>query len=197
MDLSLATLLKQVRDTLADPRAGARRIIALQLPVQASWVVVLLMAIASTLLAYLSYHLSPAETRVFFAEAMAIPLRTAFLQLFVWVAGIFALYRVGRARGGRGSMDDTVALIAWLQFVMLVLQMVTLAVQVLVPPLAGFLALGEILVFFWVLVHFVAELHGFRSLAATFAGLLGGMFLLVFALAVIVAPFIAPTGFGG
>jgi hypothetical protein len=197
MDLSLATLLKEVRDTLADPRGGARRIMALQVPVQAAWVVVLLMAIASTLLAYLSYHLSPAETRRFFAEAMAIPLRTAFLQLFVWVAGIIALYRIGRARGGRGSMDDTVALIAWLQFVMLVLQMVTLAVQVVVPPLAGFLALGEILVFFWVLVHFVAELHGFRSLAATFAGLLGGMFLLVFALAVIVAPFIAPTGFGG
>lgn len=194
MDLSLLALLRQVRDTLADPRGGARRIIALRVPVQVGWIAVALMAVVSTLFAYLSYHLSPADTRAYFAEAMAIPLRTAFLQLFVWVAGAFALYRMGRARGGRGTLDDTVALIAWLQFVMLVLQVVTLLAQVLVPPLAGILALAEVALFFWLLVHFVAELHGFKSLVATFAGVLGGLCLLILALAVILAPFIGVGG---
>ena len=197
MDLSLTALLTQVRDTLANPRGGAARIIALEIPGPVGWIAVLLMAVVSTLLAYVSYHLSPPETRVFFAEAMAIPLRTAFLQLFVWVAGTFAMYRIGRARGGRGTMDDAVALVAWLQFVMLVLQGVTLAAQLLVPPLAGILALAEVAVFFWLLVNFVAELHGFKSLAATFAGVLAGLCVLFLILAVVLAPFIGSVGMGG
>ena len=194
MDLSLAALLGRVRDTLAAPRDGARAVMALEIPVQVAWIAVAFLAVASTLVAYLSYQLSPAETRAYFADAMAVPLRTAFLQMVVWVAGVFAVYRVGRARGGRGTMEETVALVAWLQFVMLVLQLVALAVQVLVPPLAGIPALAEVAVFFWLLVHFVAELHGFRSLAATFAGILAGLCLLFLVLAVILAPFIGVGG---
>lgn len=194
MDLSLAALLVQVRDTLAHPRQGARAIMALQVPGPVAWIAVAFLAVTSTLLAYVSYHLSPAETRDFFAEAMALPLRTAFLQLFIWVLGIFALFRVGRARGGRGTMEETVALVAWLQFVMLVLQGVTLLVQVLVPPLAGLLGLAEVAVFFWLLVPFVAELHGFRSMAVTFAGVLAGICVLFLVMAVILAPFIGVGG---
>ena len=70
----------------------------------------------------------------------------------------------------------------------------TLLAQVLVPPLAGILALAEVALFFWLLVHFVAELHGFKSLVATFAGVLGGLCLLILALAVILAPFIGVGG---
>ncbi|MGQ0565767.1 MAG: YIP1 family protein [Gemmobacter sp.] len=197
MDLSLPALLMQVRDTLREPRAGARRILALRLAAPVAWSAVVLLACVSTLLAYLSFYLSPAETRAFFAQAMAVPLRTAFLQLFVWVAGTFAIYRLGRARGGRGTMDEAVALVAWLQFVMLVLQSVTLVAQLLVPPLAGLLALAEVAVFFWLLVSFVAELHGFRSLAATFAGVLAGLFALFLVLAVILAPIMGPMTVGG
>ena len=188
MDLSLLALLRQVRDTLADPRGGARRIIALRVPVQVGWIAVALMAVASTLFTYLSIGLSPPATQAVFAEAMSSPLRTAFLQMFVMVAGVFAIWRIGRARGGRGTMDDTVALVAWLQFVMLVLQAVTLVAQILVPPLAAIIGLAEVVLFFWLLVHFVAELQGFQSLVATFAGVLAVLCLLVFALAVILAP---------
>ena len=197
MDLNLAALLMQVRDTLANPRGGARRIMELRLSAQTGWSAVALMAVVSTLMAYVSFPLSPVNARAFFAEAMSIPLRTAFLQLFVWVAGTFAIYRLGRARGGRGTMAEAISLVAWLQFVMLVLQIVTLLAQVLVPPLAGVLALAEIVVFFWLLVNFVAELHGFKSLVATFAGVLAGMCLLLLALAIILVPFIGQIGMGG
>ncbi len=197
MDLSLAALLMRVRDTLADPRGGARKIMALGVPARTGWAAIALLAVVSTLMAYGSFHLSPAETRSFFAEAMAIPLRTAFLQLFVWVAGTFALYRLGRMRGGQGTLDQTIALVAWLQVVMLVLQVVTLAAQMLVPPLAGLMALAEIGLFFWLLVNFTAELHRFKSLAATFAGVLAGICLLFLMLAVILAPLIGSIGTGG
>ena len=194
MDLSLAALLTMVRDTLANPRQGARAVMALEVPGPVGWLAVAFMAVASTLLAYVSYHLSPADTRAFFAEAMSVPLRTAFLQLFIWVLGTFALYRAGWARGGQGTMEETIAVVAWLQFVMLVLQGVTLAVQVLVPPLAGIVGLAEVAVFFWLLVPFVAELHGFRSLALTFAGVLAGICVLFLVMAVILAPFIGVGG---
>ena len=63
MDLSLAALLVRVRDTLAAPRDGARAVMALEIPVQVAWIAVAFLAVASTLVAYLSYQLSPAETR--------------------------------------------------------------------------------------------------------------------------------------
>jgi hypothetical protein len=148
----------------------------------------------STLFTYVSFRLSPPETQAFFAEAMASPLRTAFLQLFVMVASVFAIWRLGRARGGQGGMDDSVALVAWLQFVMLVLQVATLAAQVLVPPLAGLLGLVEVGLFFWLLVNFVAELHGFRSLVATFVGVLAALCLLIVGMALVLAPVL---GLGG
>jgi hypothetical protein len=194
MDLSLSALLSEVRNTLADPRGGARRIIALDLPSSTGWAAVALMAVISTLITYAAFRLSPPEARAFFAGAMESPLRTAFLQLFVMVASVFAIWRLGRARGGTGTMPQTVALVAWLQFVMLVLQVVTLVVQLLVPPIAGLVGIGELALFFWVLSSFVAELHGFRSVAATFGGVLIAMILLVLVMAALLATLVGVGG---
>ena len=196
MDLSLPALLSLVRDTIANPRAAARAIIDLRLPAQVGWTALALMAVAATLASYVSLKLSPPEAQAMFGKAMESPLRTAFLQLFVLVAGCFALWRIGRARGGQGSLEDSVALIAWLQFVLLVLQAVMMAVQLLVPPLGGLIGLGELVLFFWLLVNFVAELHGFRSLAATFAGVLLTLLVLVFMISLILIAVIGPAALG-
>ena len=196
MDLSLPALLSLVRDTIANPRGAARAIIDLRLPAQVGWTALALMAVAATLASYVSLKLSPPEAQAMFGKAMESPLRTAFLQLFVLVAGCFALWRIGRARGGQGSLEDSVALIAWLQFVLLVLQAVMMAVQLLVPPLGGLIGLGELVLFFWLLVNFVAELHGFRSLAATFAGVLLTLLVLVFMISLILIAVIGPAALG-
>lgn len=195
MDLNLPSLLSAARDTVADPRAAARRVIALDLPLQAALTALVLVAVMSTLLAHLSFALMPAEMRAGFEGLMANPVGTAMVQVLAAVVGAMALHRIGRWRGGRGTLPQSAALLAWLQFVMLVVQVAQILAELLLPPLALVLGYAGVAVFFWLLTHFVMELHGFRSAAATFFGILGTMVVLGFALALLIAPVLpVPAG---
>lgn len=189
MDLSLVGLLTMARDTLSDPRGGARRIMSIDLSIQERWLALLLIAVLSTLLTYLSLGLAPKEARDYFGEVMASPVATAFVQAIVWCTGTVAVYRFGRARGGTGTLADSISLMAWLQFILLIAQVAQVVAEVVVPPLAPMIGLVAVAVFFWLLTNFVAEMHGFRSLGATFAGVIAGMVALAFLMALLLAPF--------
>jgi hypothetical protein len=189
MDLSLGGLLMMARDTISDPRGGARRIMAIDLSMQERWLALLLMAVVSTLLTHLSFALAPPAAQDFLSEAMSSPLRTAGFQAIVLFAGTLAVYRFGRARAGTGSLANTISLMAWLQFILLLAQVAQVVAEMLLPPLAQLIGLAAVALFFWLLTNFVAELHGFRSLGATFLGVLLGMMALAFVLALLLAPF--------
>jgi hypothetical protein len=68
---------------------------------------------------------------------------------------------------------------------------VQLALQVLLPPFAFAAYFGGLVLFFWLLTNFVAELHGFASLAKTFFGILVALAVLIlllgFGLALVIA----------
>jgi hypothetical protein len=185
MDLTLSGLLTLARDSVSDPRAGARRIMALDLALRDAWAALALMAVASALLTHLGFLTTPPDQRDLLAQLMASPIRTAVLQWVVMSVGAWAMFAVGAARGGRGTLPQAVSLAAWLQFVLLLLQAAQLVAGVLLPPLAGLIGLAGIALFFWLLTHFVAEMHGFRSLPAVFLGVVGTLFVLVTVMAVI------------
>lgn len=195
MDLNLPSLLSAARFTVTDPRSAARMVISMGLPLQAALMALLLTSVLSAILAHVSFALLPADARAGFEGMMASPLRTAVVQMIVACAGAFAAHVLGRWRGGRGTMPQTVALLAWLQFVMLILQVAQIAAEIVLPPFALVLAYVSVGLFLWLLVHFVMELHGFRSAAATTFGILGTMLLLGFLMALLIAPFV-PTPAG-
>lgn len=178
MDLTLAGLLTMARDTVSAPRDGARRVLALGLPMRTAWIALALMAVGSALLTHLSYMLSPPPTQDFFAQAMSSPLRTAVLQGAVMAVGAWAMFAAGAARGGTGSLSGAISLLAWLQFILLVLQVAQLVAQVILPPLAGLIGFAGVVLFFWLLTSFVMELHGFKSGVATFLGVVVVLLLL-------------------
>lgn len=194
MELSLAQLLTMVRDTIRAPRDGALAILRIGFAPAVGWLALMLMAVASTLLTHLSFAMMPAEARDFWAAAMSSPVRTAIMQWVVLLISVHAIHKIGRWRGGRGTLDQTVQLVAWLQFILLCVQVVQLVVQTLVPPMADLIGLLGLVLFFWLLTNFVATLHGFRSLALTFIGILVAIFatatLLAFVFALL---FGAPT----
>ena len=78
-------------------------------------------------------------------------------------------------------------LMAWLQFILLCLQVLQLVTQVLLPPLSELLGLVGLALFFWLLTNFIAELHGFGSLVKTFVAVLICLVLAAFLLAFVVA----------
>lgn len=187
MELTFATLLKMARDSILAPRAGAASVMALDLPPKVGWWALMLMAVGSALLTHLSIAMMPAETQAYLGGAMSSPVRTAILQWIVMLLSVQAIHKIGRWRGGKGSLPDAVILVAWLQFILLCVQVVQLVAQVILPPFAEMLGLAGLVLFFWLLTNFIAELHGFRSLALTFIGVLITLFLGAFVLALVFA----------
>ncbi len=187
MELSLAQLLSMARDTIRAPRDGARSIMNIGFAPIVGWIALMLMAVGSTLLTHISFAMMPAEAQDFWGAAMASPVRTAILQWVVLLVSVHAIHKVGRWRGGHGTLDQTVLLVAWLQFILLCVQVVQLVVQSLVPALGDMIGLVGLVLFFWLLTNFVATLHGFRSLGLTFVGILVTIFAAATVLAFIFA----------
>ncbi len=160
------------RLSLEDPRAGVRSLLSQDVPLPARSVGLLLMAVASTLLTHLGFLLLPPPEDALSVFMVQSPLRTALIQWLILAASVLLIYRIGRAWGGKGSLPDTLLVVVWLQVIMLGVQVTQLVVLIVVPPLAGIVYLGSLVLFFWLMTSFVAELHGFASRGAVLAGIL-------------------------
>ena len=192
MDWNLPNLLSALRYSLQSPRDAIRQVIDSDPPMTARWIALLLVAIASTFLMLLSLSLVPSEKLPpAFVWSMQSPLSLAVAHLVMLFVSAHLLFRLGRFRNGRGSFADSLTVLIWFQIIMLAVQAVQLALQVLLPPFALAAYFAGLVLFFWLLTNFVAELHGFASLTKTFFGILvalaGLTLLLGFGLAVVIA----------
>lgn len=176
MELTPAFLMRMVRETLVAPRAGAARVLGFGFAPIVGWLALLLMAIASTLLTHISFAMMASDAQAFWGNAMGSPIRTAMLQWVVLLISVHAIHKIGRWRGGKGSLEGAVVLVAWLQFILLCVQIVQLVAQALVPPLSDILGIIGLVLFLWLLTNFTAELHGFKSLGLTFFGIVMTIF---------------------
>lgn len=196
MDLTLPNILALVRLTVQSPRQGARRIMAFDLPINGRWLALILVATGSAIGTHLSIALMPPEQRDMMLTLIASPVRTALLQAGIWAVIAAAIAAGGRMRGGTGSFPDALILMVWLQFILLCVQLVQVVAGVMLPFLADLIGLAGLGLLLWLLTNFVAELHGFRSLIAVFAGLIAGAFAFVFVAAILLTMIIGspPAG---
>ncbi|WP_415233381.1 YIP1 family protein [Pseudorhodobacter sp.] len=183
MELTPGFLMRMMRDTLAAPRVAASTILGFGFAPVVGWLSLLLMAVASTLLTHVSFAMMPADAQAFWGTAMGSPLRTAMLQWVVLLLSVHAIHKVGRKLGGKGDLGDAVVLVAWLQFILLCVQIAQLVAQALVPPLADLLGILGLVLFLWLLTNFTAQLHGFKSLGLVFLGII----LTIFSASVVLA----------
>lgn len=189
MDTSFSALLGLVRECVADPRAGARRIILARLPMSARWLALALVVVLSVLLGQLTLRMMLGPSGMM-GTALGGPVQAIVLQGGVLLLMAGAAHQVGRMMGGGGNFPDAVLLIAFLQGVMVLIQMVQIVALMLLPPVAGIFGLVGFAVFLWMLTGFVAEMHGFRSLLGVF----GMIFVTAFGLAFLMAILLAMLG---
>ncbi|MCB1357196.1 MAG: YIP1 family protein [Maritimibacter sp.] len=186
--------------TVPEPRKVARDIFAFPAPRRALWHILALLLVAMTFIAVLSSILFPVDPEELGAllgdEAMTpafvSPIVTGLAQATTAVLTVWAIYGFGRAFGGTGSFDQALLTVIWLHFVLLILQLGILLLGLFAPGLSLLLTLLSFVMTFWLLSHFVAEMHGFRSAGSVFAGIM--MVLLV--LAVALSLLMALLGFG-
>lgn len=80
------------------------------------------------------------------------------------VLTIAAIHRIGRLLGGQGSFLDVMAVMVWIQLVLVVVQAATLLLALTVPLLSALLALAANLVALYVTLHFIDQAHRLNSL---------------------------------
>lgn len=178
---------KVVRDSLVQPRMAARAVIDLglgrDLLVQAAAAVTAL----GVILGYVAVAVGPGQVDQVSAAILANPLMGAALQFFVVLAAGFFTWRIGQAFGGTGSLDGGLAVVVWLNAMMLLIQAVQLMVMLVLPPLAGLIALLTVVWALWAFANFVAELHGFQNPFFVLGGVILSMIVLFFAIAMVLA----------
>ncbi len=188
-------ILGLARQSLEDPRAGARSLLALGVPLPARTAGLLLMAVSSALLMHLGFLLMPATDDPTAQFMMQSPLRTAVIQWLVLVVSVFLIYRIGQALGGKGSLSDTLLVVVWLQVIMLGVQLVQLLSLIIAPPLAGMVNLAGLALFFWLISSFIAVLHGFASRWRVLAGIVGASFAVAVVLVMVLSLIFGPEAF--
>lgn len=175
-----------VAETLKNPQAAARRLIAKRVPAQAVWLGLLLVSVMSLIVLQLSLiavgdgqMLNPAGT------AFRQPVTGTIFQAFSILLIALIMTFTGRICGGKGRFMEALLLVVWLEFILTILAAVQLVGLLLVPMVGIILSVLAIPLFIWLLVSFTATVHGFRNLLLVLLGLIGVFILTAVALAIV------------
>ena len=188
MTFDMGTVLRLVLDTIRNPRAGADTILALRLERGVLWQFLALVIVLSVLAAQITILMLGGDNGdVLNSPLLGNPLLATGIQAALLLALIYAIYGIGRAFGGAGAFDDILALVIWLQFILLIVQMVQTFALVAFPALGMLIGLASVILFGWLLVSFVAHVHGFQSLGLVFAGIMVSAFALIFLFSLLLA----------
>jgi hypothetical protein len=189
MNDMLISLLTLARDTVRQPKEGARRVLSLPLPPRAAWEALGLVLVLSLLLAYLTTLLLGAAFDPMVPGFAPSPLLAGLIQGGSMLVMIGAIHGVGRMMGGSGTLEGAVRLTALLQFIMLLLQAVQVVFLLVLPPVADLIGLLSVGLMLWLLTNFIAVLHGFRSLMGVFVMILVTTLVLSFVLVFLLSLF--------
>lgn len=175
------------RETLRAPRAGVRRLLEMDLPMEARWLGLLLVTVLSVFVTGLSLLLLPPGSEPGILALLADPYVGVPSQALSLVVAAAAIAGIGHLFGGKGGFADALLVIVWIEFLMTVAQVAELAVMLLVPPVGAVLAFAVLAWFLWVIVNAIAELHGFSNLVLVALGLVVGFVVVVIALALLLS----------
>lgn len=177
-------MLGLVAETIKNPREGASTVLNFAPPRDAIWTMLALVVVLSVMLAQGTSMLFSSGQSPSGPFALS-PLVLGLVQGGLLIVMVYATYWIGKGFGGTGSFEETMLLITWLQFILVCLQVAQTLALVLLPPFAGMIGIGALVLFFWLLVNFVAVLHGFTSLGLVFVGIILSFFGVGFGLALI------------
>jgi hypothetical protein len=165
-------ILSLIWETILNPASAARTVLSFRVSRENLWLAVLLATVLSGLVGGLSQMVVPntpmiietVEGPVAFNLTPSSPMMQGLFVGASLVMMVFALYFTGRALGGQGTFPGSLALMAWLQLVMVAMQIATLVLIFVAPVVAALLVFVSLVVFVRSMVVFVNELHGFQSI---------------------------------
>jgi len=181
-------LLEQMIETLRDPKAGAKWAIGLNWPLSARWDALILVTVLAVILVQLTSLFEPVTLVVTVGAMQLSPIvAMGISQLTLLVASALLVDRLGRMFGGTGDLSGALAIVTWLQVILLAINLVQIVLSFTFPLLAGLLSIVTFFLIFWLMAHFIMALHGFQSFPAVLIGMLLGMLALALSLSILLA----------
>lgn len=183
MDMSIQGLVRAAINTIKDPREGAQEVMRLTISLRQRWEILFLIIVLSAALAQITFMMfGGGDVSLGQSEIMNSPLQLGMVQLCLMVSMVYGIHHIGRRLGGTGEFGDTIMLVAWLQFIMICLQVVQTTMLAVFPFVAMLLGLFGFFLFFRLLTIFISELHGFESIPKILAGIAIAMILFAVAM---------------
>jgi hypothetical protein len=140
--------------TLRDPSAAAQIILGWGIPKEALWTAVALVSVVITILSTLSNMIFPVPAPL--NAIVGNPFMYFIVAAGGFIATVHAIYWTGRMLGGRGRIEDLMALFLWLQALRAAAQAAVLVLLLVAPALASFLVLFVAIATLWIFVHFIS-----------------------------------------
>ena len=170
--------------TLTDPAAVARTLIALKLPRAVLWQALLLVAVlqAAIYAVSLLFIHGPQPLDWLFGS----PLQFLGIGLLAIVLFIHGIHLFGKMFGGKGSLEDVLVVMVWIQALRMAAQAVALPLSVTIPILALLLMVAALFIGFYITLHFIDQALRLNSLLIAFFVFLCASLVLVIGLAVFI-----------
>lgn len=188
MKLEWGYLFGMVLQTVPEPRKVARDVQNLDLPRAVLWQVLALLLVATTILGVIASILYPTDPEAF-GGLLADPMITGVAQAVISVLSIFGIVWVGRMVGGTGSFDQAMLTMIWLHFTLLIVELGVVVLGTFAPGIAMLLWVLGLVLTFWILSHFIAEMHGFANAGMVFVGVILTLFSAMIVFAIVLAIF--------
>ncbi|SFE12712.1 YIP1 family protein [Roseivivax sediminis] len=170
------------------PREVARLLLSLRLNTEALILSFSLVVVLQTVLVTMSAQIRPPDPAL--APLLGQPLVFLVGLATVLIVLVLALTWAGRGLGGAGRVQDVALLVAWLQGLDVLVQLVLLLMLPVAPVLAGLVSLLATGAGLWILLNFLAEAQGFEGVGKSALALL----LAVTGLALGLALFVTLSG---
>jgi len=202
--LTVPALLRLVWGTLSNPREGASTVLSMAPPLNALWLMFAIVVVLTLFMGEAVGLLSGISEDGPLTGAYGSPLLLGVVQGAFLCIMVFAIHHIGGWFGGTGRFEEALLLVVWLQFIFVCIQVVQIVALLVVPPLAALIPIVVIGLFFWLLVNFIAVLHGFTSLGMVFVMTIVSGVGVVFVLSLVLTmlglvpdvPTMAPPGTG-
>jgi hypothetical protein len=181
MKIDFQTWMRSVWTSIVEPSDSARKVIAMDLPREALWTALALVAVLNVILIAATQILSPVHGAMQQQAFALSPFGLAAIIGIFFVLFVFGTFYAGQMMGGSGTLAGSLAIIVWFQSISLTLEAIQLLLVLVSPMIAalyGLLSMGALI---WCFMNFVNVLHDFKNLgkalAVIFFALVGTAFI--------------------
>ncbi len=185
--MSLDSLRAIVSLSYSNPRLAARFWIDQQLSFLIVAQMLLLMAVILTLVGAVEHMVADVDPATLVAGGNLFSVVMIHTVLMVIPGAL--IHVIGDRTGSTARFADSLMMVVWLQVVVLPIQIAATLSLALGGALTSTILFAYVAVTFWILTHFVTELHGYKSRLNVFLGIM----TVSIVLGVLLIPFFDPS----